>query len=62
MTQPVNGMDRVVNPPAGAKSPARLRPGYGRSAEASKGESERRRKGELEPSAHASSRARSEGA
>jgi hypothetical protein len=44
------------------KSPARLRQGYGGSAEAKKGETERRRKGEPEPSALGSSRARSEGA
>ena len=52
----------VLNPPAGAQSPARLRQGCGGSAEAGKAESERRRKGEPEPSALGSSRARSEGA
>ncbi|HEX9722750.1 MAG TPA: glycosyltransferase family 2 protein [Vicinamibacteria bacterium] len=44
------------------KSPARLRQGFGGSAEAGEGDSERRRKGEREPSALGSSRARSEGA
>ena len=52
----------VLNPPAGAESPARLRQGFGGSAEAGKHESQRRRKGEPEPSAPGSSRARSEGA